>query len=73
LTGSIREGAVSVGDSLTVECQHGEVPVTVQAIETLDRGPISEARAGQQVGLELKGIRRDQPSRDDRVVRKIPK
>lgn len=70
LTGAIGEGTVRVGDSLVVQCASGDVAVVLVGIDTLDRGPVQEASAGQQVGLEVRGIRKDQPSRGDRVVRK---
>jgi selenocysteine-specific translation elongation factor len=59
LTGTISEGTVRVGDALIVRCAVGDVPVVVVAIETLDRGPVIEASAGQQVGLDDRGIRKD--------------
>jgi len=70
LVGTISEGTVRVGESLVVRCQGGEVPVVLDGIETTDRGPVQEASAGQQVGLKLAGIRKDQPTRGDRVTRK---
>jgi translation elongation factor EF-Tu-like GTPase len=70
LTGAIGEGTVRVGDALVVQCASGDVPVILIGIETLDRGPINEASARQQVGLDVRGIRKDQVTRGDRVIRK---
>lgn len=70
LTGAVSEGTVRVGDALVVQCASGDIPVVLMGIETLDRGPVNEASVGQQVGLDLRGIRKDQPTRGDRVVRK---
>jgi selenocysteine-specific translation elongation factor len=70
LVGTVNEGTVRVGASLVVSCAGGEVPVQLDLIETIDRGPVQEARAGQQVGLRLVGIGKDQPARGDRVRRK---
>jgi translation elongation factor EF-Tu-like GTPase len=72
LVGIVNEGTVRVGDQLTVSCRDGDVKVQLEVIETIDRGPVQEARAGQQVGLRLVGIRKDQPARGDRVVRQRP-
>lgn len=70
LKGTINRGEVRVGDELVVQCASGNVPVVVLTIETLNQGPFNMASAGQQVGLDLRGIRKDQPMRGDRVVRK---
>jgi hypothetical protein len=70
LVGTVNEGTVRVGDSLVVESYGKEIPVVLDGIETIHRGPVQEAGAGQQVGLKLTGIRKDQPARGDRVTRK---
>jgi translation elongation factor EF-Tu-like GTPase len=70
LVGTITEGAVRVGESLVVESHGQKIPVVLDGIDTIGRGPVQEARKGQQVGLKLVGIRKDQPSRGDRVTRK---
>jgi hypothetical protein len=68
LVGVVNEGTVSVGDSLTVQCRGGDVAVVLEGILTLDRGEVQQAGTGQEVGLELRGIRKEQPARGDRVV-----
>jgi selenocysteine-specific translation elongation factor len=68
LVGTITEGSVKAGDSLTVKCKGGDVPVIVDALEH-PSGPMEKAGKGQQVGLKLSGIRRDQATRGDQVVR----
>jgi len=64
LVGTITGGSVRVGDSLVVQCQDGDVPVVVDGIER-PGGDLQQAATGQQVGLKLAGIRRDQPKRGD--------
>jgi translation elongation factor EF-1alpha len=68
LVGTVGEGSVKVGDSLTVRCQSGDVHVVVEGMETIDHGPVESASKGQQVGLKLRGIGREQPARGDRVI-----
>jgi translation elongation factor EF-1alpha len=69
LVGTITEGSVRPGDSLVVKCQNTEVPVVVEAIEH-PSGEMQKAERGQQVGLKLSGIRREQPAQGDLVIRK---
>ncbi len=66
--GIINGGTVKVGDSLTVQCQGGDVAVVLEGIETLDRGPVQQARRGQEVGFRLRGIHKEQAAPGDRVV-----
>jgi uncharacterized protein YegJ (DUF2314 family) len=68
LAGTVNVGTVSVGDSLTVQCQGGDVAVVLEGIVTLDRGQVRQASKGQEVSLVLRGIRKEQPARGDRVV-----
>jgi uncharacterized protein YegJ (DUF2314 family) len=68
LGGTVSEGTVKVGDSLTVQCQSGDVAVVLEDIVTLDRGKVQQASRGQQVCLILRGIRKEQPAPGDRVV-----
>ncbi len=68
LVGVVSDGQVSVGDSLIVHCREGQVPVVVDGIET-PQGDLKRASKGQQVGLRLSGIRKDQATTGDRVVR----
>ncbi len=72
LVGTVNSGTVRVGDSLLVNCQGTDVPAELDVIETIDRGPLQQAGAGEQVGLRLIGIRSDQPKQGDRVTRKPP-
>jgi selenocysteine-specific translation elongation factor len=58
---------VKVGDSATVVCRGGNVEVTVEGIET-PGSEIKEAGIGQQVGLRLRGISREQPATGDWVL-----
>ncbi len=66
LVGTVREGAVRVGDAATVGCRGGDVQVTIEGIEAPGQ-ELKEANVGQQVGLRLQGIGRDQPSAGDWV------
>jgi translation elongation factor EF-1alpha len=65
---TISEGTVKVGDSLTVRCRGGHVMVVVESIEKIKIGEVQSAGKGDQVGLKLRDIRKDQPERGDRVV-----
>jgi translation elongation factor EF-Tu-like GTPase len=67
LVGTIRDGAVHPGDKATVHCRSGSVSVTVEGIERFKQGDLPEAAKGQQVGLRLMGITKDQPGPGDRV------
>jgi translation elongation factor EF-Tu-like GTPase len=69
LVGIVSRGSVGAGESLTVQCRGGDVPVVLEGIELFEGGEARQASAGQQVGLKLKGIRKDQPSRGDHVIR----
>jgi translation elongation factor EF-Tu-like GTPase len=68
LGGSVNEGTVKVGDSLTVQCRSGEVPVVLEDIVMFGRGKVQQASRGQEVGLILRGIRKEQPVPGDRVL-----
>jgi translation elongation factor EF-Tu-like GTPase len=67
LVGTVQEGAVKTGDTVIVECKAGPVSVVVEGIEAFKRGDIKQASKGEQVGLKLRGITKDQPSKGDRV------
>lgn len=67
LVGTISAGAVRIGDNLVVHTSAGPVSVAVDNILSIQRGDLKEARKGEQVGLQLRGIRKEQPSRGDRV------
>jgi translation elongation factor EF-1alpha len=68
LVGTINEGTVRVGDKLVVHTSAGPVDVAVDNIESIQQGDLEQASKGQQVGLRLGGIRKDQPSKGDRVT-----
>ena len=68
LVGTITHGVVRVGDKLIVHTASGPVSVAVENIETIQHGDLKQASKSQQVGLRLTGIRKDQPSRGDRVT-----
>jgi translation elongation factor EF-Tu-like GTPase len=70
LVGTVQEGTVNAGDSATVECNGGPVSVVVEGIDAFKQGDIKKASKGDQVGLKLRGITRDQPSKGDLVVGK---
>ena len=68
LVGTVNEGTVRVGDKLAVHTAAGPVGVVVDNIESIQQGDLKQASKGQQVGLRLTGVRKDQPSKGDRVT-----
>jgi len=72
LVGTVNEGSVKVGDSLTVRCQGGDVRMVLEGINTTHHGEVPKASKGQQVELKLRGIRKEQPSPGDKVVASPP-
>jgi translation elongation factor EF-Tu-like GTPase len=68
LVGTIQEGTVRTGDTATVECKAGPVSVVVEGIEAFKQADITQASKGEQVGLKLRGINKDQPAKGDRIV-----
>ena len=68
LVGTVNDGIVRVGDKLVVHTSAGSVDVAVDNIESFQQGDLRQATRGQQVGLRLTGIRKDQPSKGDRVT-----
>lgn len=66
LVGVVREGAIKVGDRVTVGCRNGDVNVTIDGIESIGQ-ELKQAGVGQQVGLKLQGIDKDQPNAGDWV------
>ncbi len=54
-TGKIERGSVKVGDAVDVVGPNGATPTTVAAIEIL-RKSLTEAKAGDNVGLLLRGV-----------------
>jgi translation elongation factor EF-Tu-like GTPase len=70
LVGTVQDGTVKAGDPATVECKAGSVSVVVEGIEAFKQGDVKQATKGEQVGLKLRGITMDQPSKGDRVIGK---
>ena len=70
LVGTVQDGTVKAGDAATVECAAGSVSVVVESIETFKQGDVKQATKGEQVGLKLRGITKDQPSKGVRVIGK---
>ena len=68
LVGTINDGVVRVGDKLVVHTSAGPINVAVDNIESIDQGDLKQASQGQQVGLRLTGVRKDQPWKGDRVT-----
>lgn len=68
VVGTINEGAVRVGDKLTVHTSTGLVEVTVENIDSIKQGELTEASKGQQVGIRVAGISKDQTAKGDRVT-----
>lgn len=69
LVGTVQDGAVKAGDAATVECTGGSVSVVVEGIEAFKQGDVKQATKGEQVGLKLRGITKNQPSKGDRESR----
>jgi len=65
LVGTINEGTVRVGDKLVVHTSAGPIDVAVDNIESIQEGDLKQASKGQ---LRVAGIRKDQPSKGDRVT-----
>lgn len=68
VTGVIEEGSVRTGDKLAVNTAKGIVPVVVQKLEHPKEANISEAHKGQDIGLMLQGITKEQVVSGDIVV-----
>lgn len=68
LVGTVNEGTVRVGDNLVVHTAAGPVDVTVDNIETIRQGDLKQASKGQQVGLRVTKIWKDQAVAGDRVT-----
>jgi hypothetical protein len=68
VVGTIADGTVRVGDHLVVRTKAGPVAVSVENIESIRQGDLTQASKGQQVGLRLTGVRKDQVIAGDRVT-----
>src|SRR5213075_288523 len=64
VTGSVSSGSVKPGDRVMVRSGGAAVPVTVERLEH-PRRKIESAAKGDQVGLVLVGIRKDQVKAGD--------
>jgi selenocysteine-specific translation elongation factor len=68
VVGVVSAGTVKAGDRLTIRSGGTNVSVTVERLDHPQR-KMQSARAGEQVGLVLQGIRKDQVRAGDFVVR----
>ena len=59
VTGTVERGAVRVGDRFFIVGQAGRVPARVDGLEKF-RSVLTSARAGDQIGLLIRGVTRDQ-------------
>jgi elongation factor Tu len=65
--GTVASGTVKPGDRLVVRSGSGDIPVTVERLEHPKR-KMESATAGDQVGLVLQSIRKDQVQAGDSVL-----
>jgi len=68
VTGVMEEGTVKAGESATVHCKSGAIDVVVEGIEGFRQGDLKVASKGDQVGLRLTGISKDQLASGDKVT-----
>jgi translation elongation factor EF-Tu-like GTPase len=68
LVGTIQEGTVRAGQLVVVHTSAGDVNATIEGIEMFKGLDVQQASKGQQVGLRLTGIRKDQPVSGDHVT-----
>ena len=68
VTGVIESGSVRTGDKLEVKTVNGMVAVVVEKLEHPKKPDVSEAHTGQDIGLTLQGIGKDQVASGDIVV-----
>jgi elongation factor Tu len=68
VTGTVSSGSVKPGDKLVVRSGSSDIAVTVEGLEHPTRKTDSAA-SGDQVGLVLVGIRKDQVRSGDFVLR----
>jgi selenocysteine-specific translation elongation factor len=68
VTGTVSSGIVKPGDKLIVRNGSTDISVTVERLEHPTR-KVESAAAGDQVGLVLVGIRKDQVRSGDIVLR----
>jgi translation elongation factor EF-Tu-like GTPase len=68
VTGVIDAGSVRAGDQLAVQTAAGVIPVVVDKLEHPKKENVFEARAGEDIGLMLQGITKEQVASGDVVV-----
>lgn len=66
-TGKIESGTLKVGDELVIRRKSGDKTATVTGIETF-RKAVTEAQAGQTVGILLKDVDREDVQRGDEIL-----
>ena len=67
VVGVISEGEVKPGDTLYVETDSGQFPVTVEGLEAYHK-PLRSANSGNRVGIMLKGLNKEQISPNDLLL-----
>jgi len=68
VTGTVDHGSIHAGDSASLLCKSGTLAVTVEGIEGFKIGELKVANAGDNVGLKLVGVTKDQPAPGDKVI-----
>jgi translation elongation factor EF-1alpha len=68
LVGTITQGTVFTGQKATVRTANGPVEVVVEEIDAFTQNNLKKASKGDQVALRLTGIKKDEPSRGDKVT-----
>jgi elongation factor Tu len=58
VTGRVERGVLKLGDKIEIVGREGDSPFVVTGIESFKR-PLEDARAGQNVGLLLRGLEKD--------------
>jgi len=67
VTGRVDTGSVKAGDSVMIRGKKGERNTVVTGIEAF-RKVITEAQAGDNIGLLLKDVTKDQVQRGDELL-----
>lgn len=68
VTGVVDTGSVRPGDKVVVKTATAMIPVVVEKLEHPKKENVSEARAGEDIGLMLQGITKEQVASGDVVV-----
>lgn len=69
VVGTISEGNIQPGDKMSLVNGKGSIPVVVEKIEHPAVGALQIAEKGQQVGVMLSGLQKEQVSSGDRLTR----